>query len=188
MAWALLFPLLASPNTITIRDVNFGAPVVTLDWYARVIASPDSVRVNGMIATPTGTTGLPIGLHSVLLMDPAANHVSDFLTLNISARINGMQRVSLVFESESAPGFAAAVAALRALPGARTAQETTGLLDLSGLLNSGNLAIRLDSGSRAVPDHGSTLLLLGASMLGVYGFVRRTKHSGTRVPRPSNAY
>lgn len=187
IAGALLVPLLARPNTITIRGVTFGAPVVTTDWSARVITSPDTALVNGTITLPHGSPTLPVGLHSVLLLDPADNNVSDFLTLNVSGRVNGMQQVSLLFESDAAPGFAAAVTALRQLRGTQTTQETAGLADLSRFLDSGSLSIRLDSGPRGVPDHGSTLLLLGTSLLGIYGFVWRTKYSRSRAVQTASA-
>jgi hypothetical protein len=176
----LLLPLLARPNTITIRDVAFGAPVVTTDWSARVITSPDRAFVNGTFPLTHGSPALPVGIHSVLLLGPGANSVSDFLTLDVSARVNGMQHVSLLFESDSARGFAAAVTALRQLPGTRTTHESAGLLDLSGLLDSGSLSIRLDSGPRAVPDHSSTLLLLGTSLLGIFLFAWHTRPTRAR--------
>jgi len=171
VACTMLVPLLAHPNTITIQDVTFGAPVVTTDWATHVITSPNTALVNGTITLPQGSAALPIGLRSVLLLDARANNVIDFLTLDVSARVNGRQQVSLLFESDSAPGFAAAVTALKQLSDTRTAHETAGLLNLSGLLDSQSLHIRLDSGPRTVPDHGSTLLLLGTSLLGICGFL-----------------
>jgi hypothetical protein len=179
-ACVLLVPLLARANTITIQDVTFGAPVVTTDWSARIITSPDTALLYGRLRVPHGGFALPVGIHSLLLLDPEANNVSDFLTLNVSARVHGRQQVSLLFESDSARGFAAAVAALRQLPGTRSTHETAGLLDLSGLLDSGSLSIRLDSSPRAVPDHSSTLLLLGTSLLGFWLFAWRTKYSSAR--------
>src|SRR5438105_1069041 len=181
----------ASALSITLRDLADGDLIATTDLPGSVVVSrPGVTTVNGAVTIPFGGAAIPVGVHSVLLMDPGAGlgppRVSDFMTLSVSAGVAGVQHIALLFESDAAAGFRAALAALsrsefmdtmrepHGLPGLF---ETGALQDLSSFLDSGALSIHVQSERKSVPDSGSTVMLLAAGLLAVGGFARRANVS-----------
>jgi hypothetical protein len=87
-----------------------------------------------------------------------------------------LETVTLVFMSDGAPGFSAAVAALQRLQAPTVAEDGT-FQDLSTPLHSPGITIKVRSelGSNEAPDAASTAGLLGIALAGIAWFARNRR-------------
>lgn len=175
--------LIANPsraNTISFSDLTDGTPGVSTDIAGAIVVKTTEMAM----ITTTLLSGAPAGgIRSVLLTEPGAGGtVSDFVTLMVTGGgLPGLpSTVTLLFESDEAPGFAAAASLLLASH-APTITETGGLQNLSSLLNSGPLTIQVQSYVGGVSDAGSTVILLGLALLAIAAFRRKRALQPVRV-------
>jgi len=166
---------------VTISDLLDGIPLVDSDIFDLAITGGfEEVTVTGKLRPLTSPIPAPLGVRSVILLEPSTDpfgpRLSDFLTLTVGEiltdQIGQYENITLFFQSDGAAGFDANVARLstdtpRILEDG-TVQDVSQLLGLDNS-PSGNLrvSVQSDIASNEVPDTGATCSLLGIAFAGL---------------------